>query len=52
MKERESPEGKMCSPKARQRKEMKRGEVGEEMEGSISNFSPEFTVDGFPMRLG
>lgn len=51
-----SPEGKMCSPKAVE------GEVGVglsgagagggEMEGSISNFSAEFTVDSFPIRLG
>lgn len=46
----------MCSPKAVE------GEVGVgvglsgqgrgEMEGSISNFSAEFTVDSFPIRLG
>lgn len=29
-----------------------RGEGGAEMEGSISNFSAEFTVDSFPIRLG
>lgn len=28
-----------------------RGEGGEEMEESISNFSVEFTVDSFPIRL-
>lgn len=27
-------------------------EVGEEMEESISNFSADFTVDSFPIRLG
>lgn len=29
-----------------------RGRGGGEMEGSISNFSAEFTVDSFPIRLG
>lgn len=29
-----------------------RGEGGAEMVGSISNFSAEFTVDSFPIRLG
>lgn len=29
-----------------------RGWGGGEMEGSISNFSAEFTVDSFPIRLG
>ncbi len=51
MKDKESPEGKMCSLKPEE-KDGERGEGGEEMEGSISNFSPEFTVDGFPIRLG
>lgn len=58
MKENGSPEGNICSPIAREG-EMKGGAVGEGgreegrgLEGSISNFSAELTVDGFPIRLG
>lgn len=50
-----SPEGKMCSPKAVEREVgvgLRGAGAGGEMEGSISNFSAEFTVDSFPIRLG
>lgn len=49
MKEKESPEGEACSPKAREGEVGRGGEGG--VEGSISNFSAELTVDGFPIRL-
>lgn len=52
MKEKESPEGKMCSPKAGEGEMRVRREYGVEIEGSISNFSAEFTVDSFPIRQG
>lgn len=44
----------MCSPKAVEQEEgvgLREAGAGE-MEGSISNFSAEFTVDSFPIRLG
>lgn len=42
----------MCSPIAREGAMKRRWEAGEEIEGSISNFSAELTVDVFPIMLG
>lgn len=51
-KRRNHQKGKCAVPQLERERWRERGDVGEEMGGSISNFSAEFTVDSFPIRLG